>query len=178
MKKIIILGLIAALLIPGCGQTDSDKIVMTVSEYEALKAQAEKASESEESAPETAEKSKAEEVPTETPKPSETANKEPADFIGEWTGVYHAKSYTDDGETIIESEDESIAYLAINEDGTWSTLIEGSTIEGSWEKMTDSVLRLKLPDFDNVYFTFSCLNGKYMYSVNHWHHYDIEMTKQ
>lgn len=181
MKRIIILGLIAALMIPGCGQTDSDKVVMTVSEYEALKAQAEKASESEESASETAEKSEAEEVPTETPKPSEDVN-----LIGEWGGEYDLKLYDSETKTVNDVGKSATAFLSINEDGSWSGIINGEKKDGRWEKVSDSGKMLSLIRYETLAgkqeeydgWSFGYVNNKYIFTFVRSLGYDVEMTRQ
>lgn len=166
MKRIIVLLLIIAMILPGCGQS-GDQVVLTVSEYEALKAQAEKPQET------------VDIKETETPK--ESVKKEKPSFTGEWTGQYYLKDDAEDGKPV-ETDQETTAYLALNDDETWTSLLEGETQTGKWEEATPSVLKLYIAygdgELSSLYYTFSYINGVYTFSFDYWHHYDVAMTKQ
>lgn len=183
MKRIMILGLIAALLIPGCGQTDGNQVVMTISEYEAMKEAAETNTKSESETTETSEEESTEEAavtPLATIAPKDDFKD--GDLIGEWAGTCKKKEYADDN-SVVETSDMDV-FLAINSDNTFTLIASGDKKSGKWEKASESGRILSLlnvnsagEQHDNGW-SFGKLNGHFVLSFNDWHHYDVEMTKQ
>lgn len=184
MKKLIMFMLAAALVLAGCGTTGSDKIVMTVSEYEELKAQAEKGAETAQEAPTSDEKEESEEIPAEEEKAAETSD-HAADLIGEWSGEF---AEVDSDENFKEVETGKIlnAFLEVRSDNTWNAIVDDSVLNGRWEPYTESGNIISLIIFSkteeggeyDAEWTFGYRSGLYVFSLGHGYHYDVYMTKQ